>query len=80
MAKVREIVVRPPVGGVVRGYDFQSQPPYTAVNALNFWGRDNKTGRQRCALRPRLVSYGTGLSSTVRGLAQVSAILRKEVA
>lgn len=72
MAKVREIVVRPPVGGVVRGYDFQSQPPYTAVNALNFWGRDNKTGRQRCALRPRLVSYGTGLSSTVRGLAQVN--------
>lgn len=72
MAKARDIVVYPPIGGVVRSSSFQSQEPFTAANSLNYWGRDVKTGRQRLALRPRLASYGTGISNTVRGLAQVN--------
>ena len=40
MAKARDIVVYPPIGGVVRSSSFQSQEPFTAANALNYWGRD----------------------------------------
>jgi hypothetical protein len=71
--KVREIVVHPPIGGVVRSYDFQAQPPYTAVNAINVWGRDGQNMRQRCAVRPGLASFATVASSnSVRCLAQVN--------
>lgn len=72
MAKVREITIEPPLGGVVRSTDYQRQPPYTTANALNVFARDVKTGRQRVGLRPRLATYGTGISSTVRGLGQVN--------
>ncbi len=73
MAKTREIVIHPPVGGIVRSFSFQDQAPYTAVDALNFWGRDSKTGRQRVAIRPGLASFATVASTNpVRCMAQVN--------
>ncbi len=70
-AKTRDIVVHPPIGGVHRAFDFQSQGPYTTPNALNFWGRDATNMRQRCAVRPGLGSFA-GISGHVRCLAQVN--------
>lgn len=79
--KVREIVVHPPVGGVVRSFDFQRQAPYTAVDALNVWGRDHKTGRQRCAIRPGLATFATVASTnSVRCLAQVNVATQQTYA
>lgn len=76
MARVRELVIHPPLGGVVRDQVYQNQEPYTSPNALNFIGRDLKTGRKRTAVRPRLATYGTGDSTwsdePIRGIYQVN--------
>lgn len=76
MARAHELVLHPPLGGVVRDQVYQNQEPYTSPNALNFIGRDLKTSRKRAAVRPRLVTYGAGDSTwadgPIRGIYQVN--------
>lgn len=53
------IAIEPPIGGMVRRTGFQTQPPYTAYDCVNFWPFDAKTGRVSLATRPSLDSLST---------------------
>jgi hypothetical protein len=55
----RAINIRAPLAGVVRRTSFQDQPPYALFDARDFLPFDYKTGRERLAIRPGWVSYGS---------------------
>jgi hypothetical protein len=65
MAKQPEPVdIHFPVGGVVKRYGYQSQPPYTTPDALNVRPYDTIEGRERGGSRPGLVKAFVGQLGT----------------
>lgn len=52
MPSPKLITVRSPTGGVYRRSDFQTTPPFTALDARDVWPLDTDTGRRRLAVRP----------------------------
>lgn len=77
MARARSVTVRFPVGGVVKRFGYQGQPPFTAVDALNAWPHDRETGRERGGSRPglsKVAGNGPGSGSPVRMLQPLNAV------
>lgn len=68
-----QIVIKSPIGGINRRTDFQSQPPYSTFDSLNFWPTDPLTGRLCVATRPPLVLFGED-QRQVTMLSRVSGI------
>lgn len=44
--------IQAPLGGISRRVGFQNQPPFTCIDANNFWPINYKTGRSVMATRP----------------------------
>lgn len=59
MAKNVVLTVQSPTGGINRRASYQTQAPFTAYDAQNFWPVDAKTGRITSATRPALTLFGT---------------------
>lgn len=57
--QLRTVTIRPPIGGVVRRHDYQSQEPYTSPSATNVWPTDWSSGRERVGTRPGLTAAGS---------------------
>ena len=53
----RIVTVKAPLGGVVKATAFQSRPPFTTFDSVNYWPIDAKTGRALSATRPSLQSF-----------------------
>ena len=68
-----EIVIKAPTGGIVKRTDYQSQPPFTSFDSLNYWPIDVKTGRITSATRPPLTQFGTSTAQATM-LSRVSGI------
>lgn len=51
--------IQAPIGGISRERGFQSQPPFTSVESINFWPMDAVTGRALSATRPPLVAIAS---------------------
>lgn len=67
------LTVQSPVGGINRRAAYQTQAPFTAYDAQNFWPIDTRTGRVTTATRPALNLFGT-LQTEVNMLSKVSGI------
>ena len=48
------VSIQPPLGGISRRTAYQSQPPFSSYDSVNFWPIDAKSGRMITATRPRL--------------------------
>lgn len=48
------VSVQPPIGGISRRTAFQTQPPFSSYDSVNFWPIDAKSGRLITGTRPRL--------------------------
>lgn len=80
MSRIRNITLQAPLGGVNRRVGFQSQPPYTAYDALNYWPfqagdlTDSIGQGERRVPSPRLVlSTGVG---TIGGSGNINLLER----
>lgn len=74
-AKTKEFGIHFPIGGLVKRYGYQSQPPYTTPDCQNVRPFDVLEGRERGGSRPGLVkAYDGALSDTPQCLAKVSLV------
>jgi len=73
MPQKRILTVQAPYGGISRRQSYQTQPPFSSYDSLNFWPVDVKTGRVTSATRPGLTQFGS-LATTVNMLSPVSGI------
>lgn len=48
------VAIQPPLGGISRRTAYQTQPPFSSYDSVNFWPIDAKSGRTITATRPRL--------------------------
>jgi hypothetical protein len=48
------LIVKPPIGGMVKTTAYQSQPPFSSYSSMNMWPIDVLTGRAIMATRPPL--------------------------
>lgn len=67
------LTVQAPMGGISRRSAYQTQPPFTSYDSLNFWPLDVKTGRVTSATRPPLKLFGS-LETQVNMLAKTGGI------
>lgn len=63
----RFIELQVPSGGTSKAFAFQRQPPYTTVDSLNFWPKDQIAQRRRGGSRPGVekhnsTQFGSGAS------------------
>ena len=68
------LTVQAPYGGINRRMAYQTQPPFSSYDSLNYWPIDVKTGRITTAVRPGLELFGsleieTCLLEQVNGIA-----------
>ncbi|MFH1184716.1 MAG: hypothetical protein V1755_06710 [Chloroflexota bacterium] len=76
MASSRQITIYPPVGGLVKRYTYQQQPPYTTPRCLNVWPIEPFEIRQRTGRRSGLTKQATTAagSSRFRAVIPVPAV------
>lgn len=63
-----------PLQGVIRRTAYQTQPPFSCYDSLNFWPLDCKTGRAVFASRPGLQPVPSPGGLTVNMLARVNGV------
>lgn len=73
MPKIITLTLQPPLAGMVRSTTYQTQPPFSSFDSLNFWVIDAKTGRLVVATRPSL-SPLTAPAGAVSLLSNVSGV------
>ena len=69
----RILTVQAPFGGISRRSSYQTQPPFSSYDSLNYWPVDVKTGRITTAVRPPLNLFGS-LETQVNMLSIVNGI------
>ncbi len=75
-----QLTLQPPLAGMVRSTAYQTQPPFSSFDSLNFWVVDAKTGRLVVATRPSLSTLtapagAVSLLSTVSGVSSGNPFL-----
>lgn len=68
-----QLTLQPPLAGMVRSTAYQTQPPFSSYDSLNFWVVDAKTGRLVIATRPSLSTL-TAPAGAVSLLSNVSGV------
>lgn len=69
----RILTVQAPYAGINRRMAYQTQPPFSSYDSLNYWPIDVKTGRLTTAVRPPLKLFG-GTQAEVCLIEQVNGI------
>lgn len=59
MAKQFPLKIEAPLAGIRRDTSYQTQPPYSCIDILNFWPVDARDGRDVLATRPPLAPIAT---------------------
>ena len=67
------LTLQPPLAGMVRSTAYQTRPPFSSYDSLNFWVVDAKTGRMVVATRPSLSTL-TAPAGAVSLLSNVSGV------
>lgn len=58
-ASKKVVTIKSPLGGVYRRADFQTEKPFTCLDARDIWPLDASTGRRRLAVRPGFAAFGS---------------------
>ncbi len=73
MARTIQLTLQAPLAGMIRSTSYQTDPPFSSFDSLNYWVVDAKTGRMVVATRPGLETL-TSPTGEVSLLSNVSGV------